>query len=670
MKIIFLAHSLDHIGGTIRATINTASALTHMGHDVEIVAVFKRHPKPKFAIHPGVTITTLLDSTTPKTALPRLFDKIQKRRPSRFYPAGDTRAVEYNALTDKRVSDYLRRSDADVIIGTRPGLNVYVARFAPPHAATIGQEHLFYDHHKPQLRDALAKEYSSLDALVTVSSADANNYRVNMPHLRDKVHFIPNSIVPSTLEPSTGDTKMVVAAGRIESSKRFHMLIEAFAVVHRTHPDWKLRIYGYGRKLKKLRSTVAKLGLGDAVSLMGQRTPLDPEWVKGSIAAMTSAYESFGLTLVEAMDNGLPVVSTACNYGPPEIISDGVDGLLTPVDDTAAFADALCRLIDDDELRHKMAKAAREKARDYHPETVGAQYVQLFEELTRPKVGVRQRRENTMIPTATAQAKLAVAPPQPRTGPFTASVVCTGFDDLTVNLDCGPTTELVLTHDNGNRARFPATDDSRGSRLVRLDSQALAKLQEGCWTFSHGPHDILPGVIDSRKLLAPCTQAPSTVAVPFATDDSFRLRVWRRPSYAEVETVAWNNRTGRISGRFIGRDWQAGNITLTAKHRDRPDIVETFTATVDSQQRFRVEVDAESLAQHRVTEHDLWDLWLHDPNTDADQVRVARFFDDIALRKYVQRPGTTTSEQVPRTVRLYFNIDNELSMAVKDKPAA
>ena len=100
---------------------------------------------------------------------------------------------------------------------------------------------------------------------------------------------------------------------------------------------------------------------------MGPANPLDPEWAKGSIAAVTSSLESFGMTIVEAMRCGLPVVSTDCPHGPAEIIDNGVDGRLVPTGDTDAIAAALLDLINNDDLRQQMGRAAREGLRPLRP---------------------------------------------------------------------------------------------------------------------------------------------------------------------------------------------------------------------------------------------------------------------------------------------------------------
>ncbi|MFE1500392.1 glycosyltransferase, partial [Streptomyces albidoflavus] len=167
--------------------------------------------------------------------------------------------------------------------------------------------------------------------------------------------------------------------------KRYDLLIAAIAAAAADHPDWKLRIYGTGDAVQDLKEPLSRhikdRGLGGQVFLMGSVTPLEPELAKGSIAAVTSQRESFGMTIVEAMRCGLPVVSTDCPYGPREIIEDGTDGFLVPVDDVAAFARALRRLIEDDELRAKTARAALAASERFDPARIAARHETLWTEL-------------------------------------------------------------------------------------------------------------------------------------------------------------------------------------------------------------------------------------------------------------------------------------------------
>ena len=180
------------------------------------------------------------------------------------------------------------------------------------------------------------------------------------------------------IEPADGSAKWIVAAGRLAPVKRYDLLIRAFDRVRRQRPDWRLRIYGGGKQKDKLRRLIDELGLYNHVLLMGPAHPIEPEWAKGSIAAVTSSMESFGMTIVEAMRCGLPVVSTDCPHGPGEIIDNGVDGRLVPVGNVGAIADGLLELINNDELRQQMAYAALKDSERFDPARIAERYESIF----------------------------------------------------------------------------------------------------------------------------------------------------------------------------------------------------------------------------------------------------------------------------------------------------
>ncbi|MEV6194592.1 glycosyltransferase family 4 protein [Streptomyces sp. NPDC051920] len=372
MKISFLLHNAYGIGGTISTTFNLARALAAR-NEVEIVSVLRHRERPTLSLDARVSLRSLVDLRHEKEHPAHLI-------PARVFPRAEYRYRQYSELTDRRIGECLAGTDADVVVGTRPGLNVHLALQAPRHVARVGQEHLTLDGHPPRLRSALRRAYRRLDTLTTVTEADAAAYRrkVRMPGVR--VEALPNSVPEPVLAPADGAAKVIIAAGRLVPVKRYDLLIEAFAMVAAEHPDWRLRIYGKGQEHERLRQLVAELGLYDKVLLMGAATPMEAEWVKGSIAVAASDYEAFGMTIIEAMSCGLPVVSTDCPHGPGEIIEDGVDGRLVPVGDRDALGEALRGLVRDDEWRLRAGRAARKSARRFAPGPVVTQAERLFAE--------------------------------------------------------------------------------------------------------------------------------------------------------------------------------------------------------------------------------------------------------------------------------------------------
>ncbi|MER7534468.1 glycosyltransferase [Streptomyces sp. NPDC097704] len=381
MRISFLLHNGYHYGGTIRTTFTLAEELAER-HEVEIVSVFRHRDRPWLGLPAGVTLRHLVDLRKDSPGYDG--DHPDFHRPAEVFPRGDGRWKQYSALTDARIGEYLRGVETDVLVATRPGLNVHLARQARRGPVLVGQEHLILTGHSYRLRRDIGHEYALLDAVTTVTEADARAYRkLRLPGVR--VEAVPNSVPAPAVGPADPAARTVVAAGRLTHVKRYDVLIDAFAAVAADHPDWKLRIYGSGDAVQDLKAPLARqikaLGLDEQVFLMGTVGSMEPEWVKGSIAAVTSQRESFGMTIVEAMRCGLPVVSTDCPHGPREIIEDGVDGRLVPVDDVAAVAAALRSYVESEELRAKAGRAALTASERFDPARVAARHEALWTDL-------------------------------------------------------------------------------------------------------------------------------------------------------------------------------------------------------------------------------------------------------------------------------------------------
>ncbi|MGY5124582.1 glycosyltransferase family 4 protein [Streptomyces nigrescens] len=376
MKITLLLHNAYAIGGTVRTTLNLAAALADR-HDVEIVSMLRHREVPRFTVDPRVRLVPLVDTRVGSEDMADpLFGE-----PARDFPLAEKRHRQYSRLVDVRAAELLRGADADVLIGTRPGINVYLARFGPRRALRIAQEHLRHDAHSKRLRTELACHYRTLDAVVTTTEADAAVYRARMPLPGVRVLAVPNIVPAPAGPPSEGTSKVIAAAGRLVRGKRFDLLIEAFSTVAAKHPDWRLRIHGGGSRRAQLQGLIDELGLSGQAELTGPRSPIEAEFAKASIVASASDAESFGMTLVEAMRCGVPVVSTDCPLGPAEIIHDGTDGLLVPPGDARALTGALLTLIEDPGRRRTMAERARESSHRYDPEPIAERYQVLFGEL-------------------------------------------------------------------------------------------------------------------------------------------------------------------------------------------------------------------------------------------------------------------------------------------------
>ena len=203
--------------------------------------------------------------------------------------------------------------------------------------------------------------YPKAARLVSVSHG-VDGYFGWMPAGRRTVIQNPVSpaVLKAVLEPAPPEPPRpyVVAMGRLADQKGFDVLLEAFARVAAKHPGVDLKVLGEGENRSGLERQRSELGLEDRVEFPGRLEDPFPTLRAATVFALSSRYEGFPNVLTEAMVCGLPVVATDCPAGPAEIIHHGKDGLLIPVDDPGAMAEALDRLLSDPAERARFSVEA------------------------------------------------------------------------------------------------------------------------------------------------------------------------------------------------------------------------------------------------------------------------------------------------------------------------
>ncbi|MBB2913581.1 glycosyltransferase involved in cell wall biosynthesis [Streptosporangium becharense] len=374
---ILLQHAYG-MGGTIRTVLNLAGYLARE-RDVEIVSVVRVAKEPFFPLPPGVRVSFLDDRVGRRGPLARLLSRF----PSMLTPPQENVYKAVSLWTDLRLLGFLRSMRNGVVISTRPGLNLITALFAPPGVITIGQEHVALDMHSPEVVRLIKRRYGRFDAFVTLTQADLDRYTRTLKNPPARLLRIPNAVPPLKGDLSKLEDKSVVAIGRIVHAKGFDLLVKAWKQVSAAHPDWVLRIYGRGKAEAeaRLRARIEEAGLSGSVVLMGSSTEIGAELAKSSIHVVSSRYEGFSMTILEAMSKGVPTVSFRCPHGPGEIITHEHDGLLVPPKKPAALAEAICRLIEDRELRHRLGRNSTLTAAQYDLDVVGACWDRLLSDL-------------------------------------------------------------------------------------------------------------------------------------------------------------------------------------------------------------------------------------------------------------------------------------------------
>lgn len=174
-------------------------------------------------------------------------------------------------------------------------------------------------------------------------------------------------------------SNIVLHVALFNEQKRQDLLLDVWKYVEDKRPEWTLKIVGNGKMRKKLLAKAMKLSLKRAYFL-GFQSP-QPYYDEAAIFCLTSAFESFGLVLVESMAYGCVPMAFNSFETVTDIINDEVNGLLVRPFDTKEYAKKLISLMDDIEKRKKMSKRAVEKSRTFHMEKIMPQWVALIEEL-------------------------------------------------------------------------------------------------------------------------------------------------------------------------------------------------------------------------------------------------------------------------------------------------
>ena len=229
----------------------------------------------------------------------------------------------------------------------RSGIPVIVCERVDPRAYRVG----------PRWQLARRLLYPLASAVVVQTDAVAAWATRLVPER--KLRVIPNFIrVLPEPPPFRRRESMILAVGRLDRQKGFDLLIEAFAASRAGAQAWQVAILGEGPERIRLETMIRELGLGAKVLLPG--VVAEPaEWLgRARVFVLSSRFEGFPNTLLEAMAMGCAVVATDCLSGPGEIIHHGEDGLLVPPDDVEALTSALDQLTEQPGQAEGLGRAA------------------------------------------------------------------------------------------------------------------------------------------------------------------------------------------------------------------------------------------------------------------------------------------------------------------------
>lgn len=220
----------------------------------------------------------------------------------------------------------------------------------------------------------MSKGYSKI---ILLTKEDKDTFFPN----NNKYTYIHNPVVLPKSNNNHIDSNYVIAVGRLSTQKDFISLIKAWNIVHKASPNWKLKIVGEGPERSKLEKEIKKLNLGDSILLTGYSNNVKKEMLESSIFVMTSIFEGFPLVLLEAMSYGLPIVTFDYQFGPKDIIKEGINGFLIENRSIENLSKKIILLIQNKQIRENMNYQALIQIKKFELSNIISQWMNLFNSL-------------------------------------------------------------------------------------------------------------------------------------------------------------------------------------------------------------------------------------------------------------------------------------------------
>lgn len=352
MKIDFYISSLSS-GGAEHVLINLAADFAEKGHDVCIASYEKR---PQFySVDPRVKVNKYNNSKDNK------FIELLKD----FF------------ATRKQLKK--RKSQVAISFLSRCNIMLIIAGlFSKTKIIVCDRNNLLRKYPKYVFKLSCLV-YAMADAVCVQTNEMKGFYP---KYLQKKMYVLENPLdfdeMQKQLEGhNLNKDNTVVSVGRLERQKDFPTLLKAFANASVDFPFWKLKIFGQGDRKEEFEKLIRELHLEGKAELCGVTHTPFLEMKKARIFVLSSFYEGFPNVLCEAMYAGLPCISTRCECGPAELIDDGVNGFLVPVQDVDKMTECLKILMKNEQMCLEMGSKAKESVMRLEKSQISERWLQM-----------------------------------------------------------------------------------------------------------------------------------------------------------------------------------------------------------------------------------------------------------------------------------------------------
>ena len=383
MRIIIIHRSYALVGGAERVLSDKANYLSEYGnHEIMLVSYEQgTHPLP-YQLHPSVKYKDLdcrFFTLSKYSVLTRLYHYYRLRR-------------KFKSSLRKLASEF--RPDVVVLASDWQILITSVLQAVSP-VPVIAEFHNAYDYIMRNvgvsesslkrwiIRSLHWQTLKHLDKcahMVVLTESDARCWR----HHFNNVCVIPNPVAfyPDAVDDIPKDPGRIIFVGRFNHEKRIDRLVTAFSQLADNYPQWHVDIFGEGNEKELIEQKIRDYHLEDRVIIHNPTKAIVDEYKRSEMLVLCSEHEARPLVLVEAMACGVPCVALDCPFGPREIITDGVTGLLARDGDVQDLAAKIEWMIVHNEERQEMSRRAREDAAQYKMSVIMKYWEELYTGVT------------------------------------------------------------------------------------------------------------------------------------------------------------------------------------------------------------------------------------------------------------------------------------------------
>ena len=368
------------VGGLEKILCDFSNAMTAKGHNVYIITNDDNHGYPYFELDKKIPIINLREISRKQGKI-SLCAKVM-RETFRLLGKNYVRLWKEkyrNGYIQDILPGVLAQIKPDVIISYNNETTGQLFR------ANIETPYITMLHNDP---DFLCKVMTSTER----KGIAASQYiQVLTPCFVKKAQkFFPNAniiYIPNEVEQYEYQVRRlkkqhtIICVARLnKGQKRQHLLIQAFSKIAPEHPDWNLKFAGTGdpKYIEELRQLIKNQKMEKQIFLIGPTSDILNEYKKADIFAFPSAFEGFGLALVEAMSSGLPCIGFRSASAVNEIILNNQNGILVD-DGISALANGLSLLMNDENLRIQLGEYAHVYAKQYEAHFVWEKWEKLLE---------------------------------------------------------------------------------------------------------------------------------------------------------------------------------------------------------------------------------------------------------------------------------------------------